>query len=134
MFDNFIRAFSWYNSPLLDKMDESIYQQNLNELEKFLKTFKEKIGVLTSKNETLNSCEQNLLKRLEWASKSNPNLNEIIKSFENAKLKREYILSTEFKLAERVRYLVDTWYAFELCRANSFDSNTEQKLKEIFEK
>jgi hypothetical protein len=129
MFDNLIQAFSWYNSPLSNNTNDSSYQGNLNELEKFIQAFKEKLGVLTSTNEKLSSCEQNLLKRLEWASNSNPNLNETIKSFENAKLKREYILSTEFKLTERIRNLVEIWHAFEFSRSK--DSKVEQKFEEI---
>ena len=42
--------------------------------------------------EKLNTCETNMVKRIEWASSSNPNLTDIVKSFELLRKKRNALL------------------------------------------
>ena len=67
--------------------------------------------------ENLNNSELPILKRLEWASGSNPNLQETIKNFENQRLSRNNYYTIENKLSERLGSIIESWSTMEQLRS-----------------
>lgn len=75
-------------------------QNALSDLEDVIENINSNYESLNNNLEKLNASEQHILKRLEWACGSNPNLNDTILNFETLRKNRNSIF--EVKLITQV--------------------------------
>lgn len=127
--------FEWVNDDYvcgtLSQGQKTNRQEFLEELNKLIKGLKDGTASIDSVLDKLNQVEQVIVKRLEWASAANPTLNEISKSFESARNKRNKIYSNEKKLAVMMEFLLRMWHDFEIFRMDK--SELYQELKSSFD-
>ena len=119
-------AFEWFNDPYLTEgriknqhFINSQRQTILDQLDIFFSSLNSFNTQLNLNLDKINTCEQNILKRLEWASGSNPSLNETMKSFDILRKKRNNNLTKENVLASKLISFIEMWTNFELYRSIS---------------
>jgi hypothetical protein len=83
-------SFEWLYDVFISKhlKTESYRKLALNEMEKIQQKLKDFEQKSSNALEKLNSAEQTILKRLEWAVPSKPALNDVKKVFEEQRKKR----------------------------------------------
>lgn len=91
-------SYEWLYDVLIVKhiQTDSYRQVILAELDKIQPKLKQYNQAVTCALDKLNSTEQNILKRLEWASGSNPSLIEVTKVFETQRKKRNDYFKVNF--------------------------------------
>ena len=88
-------SLNWYYGYLFtsDQDDQSNRAMVVGELEQLCANFTSSNGQLSELLEKLNASEQQILKRIEWASGANPSLSETIREFESQrKLRNSYFV------------------------------------------
>jgi hypothetical protein len=129
-----VEAFEWFNDPVLtDQTLQNRQSVNLNsnrqnvldDLQSYVDSLNNFNNLLTISLEKINNCEQNIVKRLEWAAHSNPVLNETLKSFEDSRKKRNNSLSRENDLCIKLSSLISMWLNFEFFRERSISSSNK---------
>jgi hypothetical protein len=87
-FNKVLNAFEWFSDPSIIKKESSEREVTLANLKTVCDKIKELNESLLVAYDKLTVSETTIVKRIEWASNSNPNLNEIIKSIETLRKKR----------------------------------------------
>lgn len=137
-----VEAFEWFNDPVLtDQTLQNRQSINLNsnrqnvldDLQSYVDSLNNFNNLLTISLEKINNCEQNIVKRLEWAAHSNPALNETLKSFEDLRKKRNNSLSRENDLCIKLSSLINMWLNFEFFRERSISSSNKGITIILFE-
>jgi hypothetical protein len=133
-----IEAFEWFNDPVLtDQTLQNRQSINLNsnrqnildDLQNYVDCLNNSNNLLAVSLEKMNNCEQNIVKRLEWAAHSNPSLNETIKLFDDLRKKRNNSLSRENDLCVKLNSLINMWLNLEFFRGRSLISNKGNLFK-----
>ena len=73
----------------------------------------------------MNSLEQTIYKRLEWASGSSPNLSDTLKSFEQLRNNRNDSFKLEFESIKLIESLNENLINFEQLRSQKSEIYTE---------
>ena len=136
---NLLKAFEWYHDPIFAEINISqnrphvtLRKSTLDEMTTWISKISQLNGMISSISEKLNSCEtNNILKRLGWASASNPSLNEAVKSFELMRKNRHIFVDYEVGLYNELNNLLVSWSNFELLRTKQ--SRIYTKMLESFE-
>lgn len=108
---NVSNALEWHiQSSSTSKMDELV--QLVDNLKK------NTVSIETTLDK-LQACEQNIFKRLEWASASSPGLVDTLKAFENLRKSRNDLFNTDVKHAVNIELLMESWIIFEQLRSKT---------------
>ncbi len=120
-----LRAFEWFHDEIFSGINalsgtKTSRQLRLSNLEDLLAKLDFTNSTLSSLSEKLNTCEQvNIIKRLEWASSSNPSLTEAIKSLESMRKTRNSFFEVENKVYDELKTLIESWTNFENMQTKS---------------
>lgn len=110
-----INALEWLYDPYIAEPNTN-RQIALDQAKSNLVDLSENLSIFNNNFEGLNTCEINILKRLEWSCKSNPNLNDTIRSFENLRNKNNSVFKNEIELVKQLLEFIKMWLSFELMR------------------
>lgn len=92
-------ALNWYFDYLSeDQSEQSSRAMVVNELEQLCANLTSNNGQCDELLEKLNASEQQILKRVEWASGANPSLTETVKEFQAQRKQRNNYFLVSFHL------------------------------------
>lgn len=129
-----LNAINWFYDIVVDSNQAEVDSHRskvLKHLEQIVLRLNASNCQLTEIIEKLNSSEQPIQKRLEWASASNPGLSETIKLFEDQRKSRNNYYKIENKLMHSLEGIMNSWLNFEQLRTR--DCTTYATILKQFE-
>jgi len=91
---------------------------HLDDLKQLVENLKKSTVAIETTLDKLQICEQNILKRLEWASASQPGLVDTLKAFELMRKQRNDAFKLNVKHAANIEFCMQSWIHFEELRSN----------------